>query len=569
MFKLPILTIVLFLCPILCAAQKQNIDLRLKAYNFDELQQYIDNANGQTGKMYARAYLENAKAKRIWDKIAQGYKNHIYFEDSYAAKLQYADSMVAAARKATPLVLASSYLTKGAVYYSNKSYKQALEHYLKANGLLQKNDDPYLFHKVAYCIAQVKCYMELYPDAIDLLLPCLAYYKTEDTRAYINTLHLMGICYNRNGQYQLSHKTNQLGITIAAQHNQTELLHYFMHSEGINEFFMGHHDAALKYLKGSVAYFGEKGDFANESVASFYFGKCCLKLGRIRDGIAALEKVHQLFTRKGYIRPDEMEAYRLLANHYRSKNDINRQLFYTDASIVADSVLDSNYKFLTIKLQKGYDIVQLRKDRQRLEQELRDSKEKEFMFIARTGLSIVLLASMLGYGVNRLVKKRRAIAVPLPYSQESTESKPVTSAIKEDLLLVLQKRLEKFERDKKYLGKDMNLAHMAKLLETNTKYVSILIHEYRDKKTPEYLNDLKIDHLVDLLAKDSKARNYTHKALATEIGYSTTNSLHKAFFNRTGVSFTEYLEGLQVKNQETLTDFSEAQNPTGLQPGTS
>ena len=555
MLKSTLLLLLLLFSSETCRCQNQNNRIRLTAYSFDELQDFIDNATGVTGKNFAQAYLDKAKKVGNRAKITQGYKNHIYFEMAYVRKLHYADSMIDAAKKTSTDILASSYVTKGAVYYSNKSYTPALDCYIKANSLIDETD-PYLKYKIAYCIAEIKYYMAYYPEAISLLQSCLTYYKKDNPRPYINTLHLIGLCYNKNGQYELCHRTNQIGITEAAKYNEADLLHYFMHSEGINEYFMGHYQMALKHLTGSIAYFAEKGDFANESVASFYFGKCCLKLGRISEGIASLERVHYFFITKRYIRPDQIEAYHLLAGYYKSIHDKDKQQFFTDALVAADGMLDANYKALSTQLHKDYDTAELKKDKKKLRQDInalkenKDGKETQLTIMASAGIIITILASIILHRFYTLRRRFKNASGPSSYGPETSNdnrpANPVT--MNEEVRKVLEKRLEKFEGEKKYLSKDMNLVLMAKLLETNTKYVTTLIRECRGKKTPQYLNDLKIDYLVELLSKDKKARYYKHKALATEIGYSTTNSLHKAFLNRVGSTFTDYLQQLQAND---------------------
>jgi len=557
MHKFISLLLLVLLTPEICQCQNQNNRNRLTANSFDELQDLIDDATGVTGKIYAEAYLDKAKGKLNWPKITQGYKNHIYFEAEYTQKIQYADSMIAAAQKTTLNILASSYVTKGAVYYSYKHYRPALNCYIKANSLADETD-PYLTHKIAYGIAEIKYYMGYYPDAIALLQSCLSFYKKANPKPYITTLHLIGLCYNKNGQYEQCHSINQTGISEAAKHNEADLLHYFMHSEGINEFFMGHYEMALRHLTGSMAYFAEKEDFANESVASFYLGKCCLKLGRIREGIASLERVHYFFTNKGYIRPDQLEAYHLLAGYYKSIHNKDKQQFYTEALVAADGMLDADYKALSTQLHTDYDTAQLKKEKKKLKQDLnylqknKDDKDRQLAIVASTGIIISIVAGITLYRFYHLRRRFQNVPNPLSDNYEiSNDTRPASPVtMKDELTILLLKGLEKFEKEKQFLNKDMNLAIIAKQLGTNPKYAAKIIREHRGKKTPQYLNDLRIDYLLELLSEDKKARHYKHKALAADLGYSSINSFHKAFSTRTGKTFTDYLEGLQEPDGE-------------------
>lgn len=104
--------------------------------------------------------------------------------------------------------------------------------------------------------------------------------------------------------------------------------------------------------------------------------------------------------------------------------------------------------------------------------------------------------------------------------------------INEDTVAFVLKQLEKFERDKKFLEKDLTLAKLTVAFDSNSKYLSQIIYHYRKKKFTKYINDLKIDYLISILKTDKMMRNYTNKALAEEIGFSSTQRFANAFLAR-------------------------------------
>jgi AraC-like DNA-binding protein len=113
-----------------------------------------------------------------------------------------------------------------------------------------------------------------------------------------------------------------------------------------------------------------------------------------------------------------------------------------------------------------------------------------------------------------------------------------------EVVTSILKKLEKFESTKKYLDKEMNLYKLASLLNTNTKYVSKIILKYREKGTIEYISDLKIDHIIELLKNENKYRNYTNKALKDEAGFGSTQNFTRAFNTHTGISPTYFIKEL-------------------------
>jgi len=86
--------------------------------------------------------------------------------------------------------------------------------------------------------------------------------------------------------------------------------------------------------------------------------------------------------------------------------------------------------------------------------------------------------------------------------------------INEKTILLLLKKLEKFEKDKKYLKEKITLSKLSADFNSNTKYLSKIISLYRNKGFVQYINDLKVDYLISLLHKNKKIRNYTNKAMA-------------------------------------------------------
>lgn len=91
----------------------------------------------------------------------------------------------------------------------------------------------------------------------------------------------------------------------------------------------------------------------------------------------------------------------------------------------------------------------------------------------------------------------------------------------------------------------MKLSKMALLLNTNTKYVTLMIAKHRGKGTIEYINDLKIDYITETLKSESKYRNYTNKALGEEAGFLSTPKFTRAFKARNEITPTYFIYQLK------------------------
>lgn len=210
-----------------------------------------------------------------------------------------------------------------------------------------------------------------------------------------------------------------------------------------------------------------------------------------------------------------------------------------------DQVLNQDYKYLSGKIHKEYDTKKLLQAKTDVEQSMK------YRTIAAL-ISITLMAIIIILLVYRHFKNKRLFEELMNRKPETTQSlvssnnsKEIEIDINPEVIATILKNLEKFERNKKYLEKDMTLAKMASLLNTNMKYASKIIARYRDKGTIDYISDLKIDHIIELLKNENKYRNYTNKALGEESGFGSTQNFTRAFNNRTGLSPTYFINKLK------------------------
>jgi len=189
-----------------------------------------------------RKWLETAKSANNWKEANLAYRSLMYM-DKKIQLAAYSDSLLATAVKTgDDMLIGSAYLTKGIISNDLKKHREALNFYLLAERYLVKTGDAYSLYKLKYSIASTKCQIGMYTEAIALFRQCVAYYEEENDRAYLNSLHYLGLCYNRNGDFALSKDTNLLGIKAGKELGNTEMEAYFKHSLGVNSYFTKNYD---------------------------------------------------------------------------------------------------------------------------------------------------------------------------------------------------------------------------------------------------------------------------------------------------------------------------------------
>lgn len=517
---------------------------------------YLDNKifdyknDSLKASIYLYAYLHKAKREHNSVELVNAYQNLMH-QSPEQLRLVYADSMIYVAKKSRDnALIGSAFLSKGMLYYVLKRHQKALDHYLIANGYISRTKDQYLIYKVKHQIAQIKYYLGFYDEAISLFRECVTYFKEGEARPYLNCLHSLGLSYNRAGNYGLCSQINILGIEEGKRLDNEEMKSYFLHSEGINQYFKNNYALAIQKITSSLPGVVQNEDFANESVGKFYIGKSYIGLHQPEKALPYFLQVDQTFTKKGYLRPDQREVYELLINHYKSTNELTKQLYFINQLLKADKVLTETYNYLISKIHKEYDTKQLLIERHRIKEQLK--KKTEYIFVA-CATSLLLFLSLVfviyRYFRNQKIYQQKYKEHKLQLKDRNktkikTEQQGILGINDEAIANVL-KQLEKFERDKKFLEKDLTLVKLAAAFNSNTKYLSQIIFHYREKRFVEYINDLKIDYLTGLLREDRRIRNYTNKALAAEAGFTTTQRFVNAFFSKTGMPPSYFIAELK------------------------
>lgn len=529
----------------------------LRSKDYDYLFERIEDSEDDQTKqsLYLQSFLWKAKGEKNSEEIVNGYKNYAYHSPENL-KLVYADSMIYAAKKAmNNTLIGSAYLSKGILYYTQKKHTYALDNYLIANNYISKTNDKYLTYKVKYNIAHIKYYLGFYDEAISLFRECINYFKEDNTRAYLNSLHSLGLCYNKIGNYGLCTETNEKGIGEGRRLANKEMEGYFIHSEGVNQYFKNNYASAIKNITNSLPAIRENKDFANEAVGYFYIGKSFWDLKKPKIALPYFIKVDNIFDNKGYIRPDLRENYELLINYYRSENNPKRQLHYIEKLIKVDSILHNKFRYLSGRIHKEYDTKELLIEKNKIENLLDKRKYNDFIFTGVLAvLSLVVLFIAYRHVRNKNVYRQKF--EELMKKDEATnkvETKSIINGVEDinqDAVASVLKQLERFEKDKKFLEKDLTALKLTVAFGSNAKYLSKIIYHYREKKFVEYINDLRIDYIISLLKEDKRIRNYTNKALAEEGGFSSTQRFANAFFARTGMPTSYFIEELSKEQSQ-------------------
>lgn len=109
----------------------------------------------------------------------------------------------------------------------------------------------------------------------------------------------------------------------------------------------------------------------------------------------------------------------------------------------------------------------------------------------------------------------------------------------------LVSKLEQFEKSKQFTKQDMSLALLAANFETNTKYLSEIINTHKGKNFNSYINELRINYIIDKLKSNRTYLQYKISYLAEESGFSSHSSFATVFKAVTGIPPTVFIDLLK------------------------
>lgn len=255
-----------------------------------------------------------------------------------------------------------------------------------------------------------------------------------------------------------------------------------------------------------------------------------------------------------------IEAQRLFSEAYNRSRDKGSMAL---TKLILTERLESNIDLNEVKLQLFNEINEITKLETKTTQNLTKhefvkTKQKISSLSGQTQMWIfvaiftVLLFSVWFYIVSRKNKAIRQAYLKI-VEQLNSESSPLNGTddtkskiIKnDDTEQKIVENLESFEKNHLYTTKGLTTAQMAVMLDTNTKYLSYILGEYRNSNFNDYINDLRIDFIIRELQKKPRLANYKIAVLSDMCGYSTHSQFGAIFKAKKGLSPSQFIKFLQ------------------------
>jgi len=234
------------------------------------------------------------------------------------------------------------------------------------------------------------------------------------------------------------------------------------------------------------------------------------------------------------------EYYDLMVNYYSKSNAFNDYKEYIDKKESILKLLDQS-KFSA--KNKWFNIIESSfKDRQ---ESLLIARKRILLYITLAGFVIITLILTRLHQLTSQINEYRNFIGKINILKERKIVQPQSIPEKTENLLL--EKLEIFEKSDDCISPNISLQNLAKKLETNTKYLSEAINNHKQKNFNAYINELRINYIIDKLKSKPIYRSYKIKYLAEESGFSTHSAFTAVFKSVTGISPASYIQLLKEK----------------------
>ncbi|WP_147405143.1 helix-turn-helix domain-containing protein [Aquimarina sp. AD10] len=505
-----------------------------------------DNKDTIAATSYATYFLDKAKKEDFLERIAQGFNllAHIHKGQD---KLNYLDSIIQYTKDANlkeyPL---EAYIHKTGYYYAKRDLKKALDNCIQANLYADRSDNENQKIRTKFRIGLIKTRLGYYEETLEIFKDCAdGYLKESSDNSYLTSLYAIADTYRHLKLLDSASFYNEKGIKTALSKGYEERYYYFLLNEGANQYDKNNYQKSIDYIDRAIPYLQKINDKPNVAMGYHFLGKVYKQLNDNEKSELYLKKVDTIYQETSDIHPELRSGYEILIDIYRKNGDTEQQLLYIEKLLKIDSLLKSNYEYLTKKLTKEYDTPKLINERDIIIKKL---ENKNIYW------SISLLITLAAFGVVLVYNYKRQQINKKKFEEYLSSQKRIDKPIevKSDELLISQdiqdhinRGLEKFEKNKGYLNDSISLNSLAKQLHTNTNYLSKMVNHYQEKSFGSYINELRLEHTIERLKTDLVFRKYSIKAISEEVGFKSPESFSKAFYKKTQLKPSTFIKQLK------------------------
>ncbi|PKF76177.1 helix-turn-helix domain-containing protein [Chryseobacterium sp. PMSZPI] len=261
---------------------------------------------------------------------------------------------------------------------------------------------------------------------------------------------------------------------------------------------------------------------------------------------SAFHYINKLYDENSFAKntsENKLKIYYLLSINYENLDDSKNAYKFAKLSL---SEMEKK-KQQNISSRKVLGLYEQQEIKSSAKEMIQEDHRQIFLWI---GLILIIgLMSSAAFFIYFKRKKKTGVeqhAVIIETKEELlSEKNNGTTALDNELVARILRKLEGMEVSEKFLSNNFKLANVTKQLNTNTAYLSQIINQYKGVSFSEYVNNLRIHYVLTQLKESPKFRRYTIRTMAEEVGYKSSTTFIKAFKDRLKMTPSDYIKQLE------------------------
>ncbi|MGU3377274.1 helix-turn-helix domain-containing protein [Chryseobacterium sp. M5A1_1a] len=541
----------------------------LKSKNTEQLQKAYEKVfriDNDKAELYANSILSKGKKEKNNELIYDGYYKLAYSKGLKSENGHpYADTLLVLTQKANTLEFpAKAHIIKGILLNYEFKYDEALNHYVQARDL-SKDKNPEQFYYIKKLVGILKLATGENEEALPLFLEYYQYEKKrvaiddKSVKSYIGSIFSVANCYNRSKQYKNALQYIDLGINECIKYKDYTHYPYFISASGIANYYLKNYQKSAENHLEAEKKFIKNNDDWNLGITYYFLGKINNETHKEEDGVRYFTKADSVLSISKKFDPVTRNGYEILIDYYKKKGDKENQLKYINKLFSADSIMNSSKQYLSKEIYKKYDTPALLEEKEALIDDLSNKNSVLYIFLGGGFLMIGILfflfirnrkkTQQYKKQADQLLEKSRAAEISItqniPKVEHEVKVQKVKNILSDEKLQDIKIKLEEFEKNRSFLRKNITVDSLAKDFSSNRDYLSKSVNELKEKNFSQYLNELRINYIVEELNHNEKIRKHTIAAIADDIGYNNSESFSNAFRKITGTLPSYYIKLLQ------------------------
>lgn len=292
---------------------------------------------------------------------------------------------------------------------------------------------------------------------------------------------------------------------------------------------------------------------------------------KMHDTIAAISNY-----KKGFRAAKEIDAYDVVKNASKSlssllkttEDTIQAAYFSNLYTNVSDSLFSIELEQRIKILEATRKINEISKQKELLELRSESQEERYRFTILILMLTFIsgLIATYAFYKIKRknkysfertkelviekLNQRKKIVQQTTQQPKELKVSQKLKECyLDEDVKDIILTKLKRLEDELFFLDPKCRLHDLAEELQTNQKYLSQVINNEKETNFNNYINGLRIAHLLNRFLEDKDFRNSKLSYIAVSSGFNNLNTFHAAFKKHLGILPSSFIKQLNAEEK--------------------